>query len=87
MAKQKLKKIEPRQRPKNLGLNKSKKMVVNCSFRLAAKDKANLEFIKLEMNAYSRQKKITMTDALRAILQYCVELDTAILLKSLRETL
>lgn len=87
MAKKKLTKIEPRIRQKNLGLTKPKSKFVNCSFRLGRQDKENLGLLALEMNCYSRQKKITMTDALRAIIQYCAAIEPPLLLKSLRETL
>ena len=87
MAKQKLKKIEPRIRQKELGLKKNKKKFASCSFRIAISDRKELAEIADSMDAFSSHKKIGMTDALRAMIHYCSDIDPENLLDSLGRAL
>jgi hypothetical protein len=87
MAKKKLKKIEHRERPTKLGIGKPKKKFANCSFRLGVQDRQKLAEIAANMDEYSNQKKITMTDALRAIINLGYSQSGQYLLDNLGRTL
>lgn len=86
MAKKMLKKSEPKIRER-LGLTKMNKEYFPCSFRLRADDRMNLKKIVKEMDQHCQSKKISLTDAIRALIQHGLSADRVLLVKHLSRIL
>jgi hypothetical protein len=79
--------VKPSVESKLKGLTKHKKEFKNCSFRLGVEDRRKLSCIATFMNDNSQQKVMTLTDAIKAAIEYAYNANPVDLIDCLAETL